>query len=198
MTNPARPLAADDLAVLDARAAELARPVDDDRPTQTVDVIPFGLGGQNFVAPVAGVREVQRLQVMSRVPQAPPALLGVTRVRSTILPVFDVVSLLGLGVRASGAETKWVLVVDAADHAPLALAAEKVDGVKPLPMTQMLSSEADQHQGALGITPDGAIVLDTEALLDTPPVFGDAAAAAAGASMATPSPHDGDEGGNDE
>lgn len=168
-------IAGDDLAVLEARAADLARPVDDDRTHDVVEVISFGVGGHDYAVPVPGVREVQRLHVVVRVPQSPPSLLGVTRVRSTILPVFDLAMLLGVGAAAPSAEMKWVLVLDASDRAPLAVAADWVDGVRPQATAEIFARDADQHPGSLGITPAGVIVLDTSALLEIPPVFGEPA-----------------------
>ena len=157
--------------LLAARAAELARPLDDLAEAQTVDLIPFIAAGQAYAVPAAAVREVRRLQVLARLPRAPASLLGVTRVRSTVVPVFDLPRLLELGGPVAAAPASWVLVLDVRDQPVLGLAAESVDGVQPYRLADIAPSSGGDTRAALGVTPQGVVVLEPDALLAAPAVF---------------------------
>ena len=172
MTNPLPSEgAADEAAVLKARAALLARRADDTSETRTVAVIPFIVGGQAYGVPALDVREVRRIHAMARLPQAPRGLLGVTRVRSSVVAVFDVPQLLNLATETSAADPEWVIVLESGGRSPLGLAVEVVDGVQQQAIDDIVSPVTGQVPGSLGITPQGTIVLDSDALLDAPPMF---------------------------
>lgn len=55
------------------------------------------LGAETYAVPVEHVIEVAELGVLTPVPGARPALLGVRNLRGDILPVFDLGSALGVG-----------------------------------------------------------------------------------------------------
>lgn len=160
-----------DEAVLEARAAELARAPDEGTEERSIDVIPFSVGGQSYAVPAAGVREVRRLEAIARIPLAPASLVGVTRVRSTIVPVFDLPALLGLDQGGVTAGSEWVLVLGGSDEPPLGVAAESVDGIQAQAVGDIVQTGAGETPAALGVTVDGVIVLDSDALLNRPAVF---------------------------
>lgn len=159
-------------AILEERAAALAGVGTDAAEEPSIDVIPFSVRGQSYAAPVAGVREVRRLQTIARIPRAPTWLLGVTRVRSTVVPVFDLPLLLGLNDGGGATAPEWVLVLHGRDEARLGLAADFVDGVRAENIGDMAHAGAHEVRATLGVTSAGVIVLDCEALLETPAVFG--------------------------
>jgi purine-binding chemotaxis protein CheW len=80
---------ADQLA---AQAAAVQAPV---VPTQ-LHLITFRLDGEEFGLPVETVREVIRVGDLTRVPQSPPHIRGVTNLRGRILPVVEIRTRLGL------------------------------------------------------------------------------------------------------
>jgi purine-binding chemotaxis protein CheW len=59
-------------------------------------LVTFALDGEEFGIPVVRVREVIRVSEITRVPQAPPHVRGVTNLRGRILPVVDLRSRFGL------------------------------------------------------------------------------------------------------
>lgn len=172
MSAQAQRLRNDEEAVLRARAAALAQPNVEDAGQDIVSLIPFRVAGQPYAVPVDGVRQVRRLTGIGRLPRSPASLLGITRIHSTVVPVFDLPALLGV---ASGAneEVAWVLVLGDADRPELGIAAQAVDGVRSLSLSAIVEpvGAAQERIGTWGVTPDGVTVLDVPALLAAPPVF---------------------------
>lgn len=169
-------------AVLRARAAALAQPNVEDAGQDIVSLIPFSVAGQPYAVPVDGVRQVRRLTGIGRLPRSPVSLLGIARIHSTVVPVFDLPALLGV---ASGAneEVAWVLVLGDADRPELGIAAQAVDGVRSLSRSAIAEpvGAAQERVGTWGVTPDGVTVLDVPALLAAPPVYATVQSAAAAA-----------------
>jgi purine-binding chemotaxis protein CheW len=67
---------------------------------EAVDVesawVAFRLDAEEYGFPIGSVREILRVEEITRVPQAPPFIRGVTNVRGKILPVVEIRSRLGL------------------------------------------------------------------------------------------------------
>jgi len=56
----------------------------------------FRLGGEEYAVMAADVREVLEIRELTRVPNAPDYLPGVTSLRGRMLPVIDLYTRLGL------------------------------------------------------------------------------------------------------
>ncbi|HEY9045999.1 MAG TPA: chemotaxis protein CheW [Ohtaekwangia sp.] len=56
----------------------------------------FALGEEKFAIPVDYVQEVVELEHVTRVPQAPPYMLGIINLRGRVLPLLDTKMKLGL------------------------------------------------------------------------------------------------------
>lgn len=172
MSTEAEGLRNDEEAVLRARAAALAQPNAEDAGEDIVSLIPFSVAGQPYAVPVDGVRQVRRLTGIARIPRSPASLLGITRIHSTVLPVFDLPALLEV---ASGTneEVAWVLVLGDGDRPELGIAAQAVDGVRSVARDAIVEPVGAAQEGirTWGVTPDGVTVLDVPALMAAPPVF---------------------------
>jgi purine-binding chemotaxis protein CheW len=72
-------------------------------------LLTLGVDGQRFGVAAALVREVARLPRLSRVPHAPPALLGLANIRGAVVPVL---SLAALVERSAGGERRVVILED--------------------------------------------------------------------------------------
>lgn len=70
----------------------------------------FWLGREEYAIPVVDVREIVRMPEVTRVPNAPPHLLGVANLRGRILPIVDLRTKLGMR-RATPTEEARVIVV---------------------------------------------------------------------------------------
>src|SRR5512139_2066840 len=86
------------LAVLRARARELARPpAQEDPSVRMVEIVEFTLGAERYAFPASAVREVFNLTEITPLPSVPAFVMGVTNLRGRILSVIDVRRLLELG-----------------------------------------------------------------------------------------------------
>lgn len=79
--------------------------------------------GRTIALPAASVREVTRLPRLTRVPQAPPSLMGLASLRGDVVPVVSLSALLG---ETAGAPTR-VVVIERGD--PIGLAVDAVETV---------------------------------------------------------------------
>jgi purine-binding chemotaxis protein CheW len=81
-------------------------------PGQELQVVVFGLGAERFALPVTEVREILDHRPAFRMPDTPEALLGLTDVRGTSVPMIDLRVRLGLPAADPTPATR-VLVVEA-------------------------------------------------------------------------------------
>lgn len=117
------------------------------------------VGGDWYGVPLASVRVVVRDPVVTRVPEAPGEVVGVTNVRGEVIPVVDTGTVLGV---ARGGGTATVAVVQTR-RGPIGLAGgTEADGV-------VLDEDLGESALGLGLRrhrAGGRVVtlLDTEAL----------------------------------
>lgn len=78
-------------------------------------LVTFALGGEEYGIPVAQVREVIRVSEITRVPQAPAHVRGVTNLRGRVLPVVELRSRLGLEPAALTPRSR-IAVVEVCDR----------------------------------------------------------------------------------
>ena len=111
-----------------ARDAEPPAPA----PAGELHLVTFALAGEEFGIPVTQVREVIRVGEITRVPQAPPHVRGVTNLRGRILPVVDLRSRLALEPAAPTPRSR-IVVVEVADRV-LGLLVDAVLQVAKVPL----------------------------------------------------------------
>jgi purine-binding chemotaxis protein CheW len=90
------------------------------------------LEGRDFALRVTDVVEVLRMVAYVPVPGAPPPLTGLINVRGRTIPLVDLRLRLGLAARASGLETR-IVVVSGPGGRPLGLLADEVVEAITLP-----------------------------------------------------------------
>jgi purine-binding chemotaxis protein CheW len=122
---------ADQVAAQQAAAATPA-------PVGTLHLITFRLDGEEFGLPVETVREVIRVGDITRVPQAPPHIRGVTNLRGRILPVVEIRSRLGLAPLVPRS-TARVIVVEVRGRV-LGLLVDSVAQVQKLPADRLVAA----------------------------------------------------------
>ena len=132
----------------------------------------FRIEEQLYALRAADVAEVIRVPAMARVPQGPPALLGIANLRGSVLPVAGLRELLGKKA-AAGISTARAIVLDIG--APVALVVDSVAALEDSTAEQVetrqkeLSAEgAEKLLGAFPIarTSQVAKILDIKALLE--------------------------------
>lgn len=128
----------------------------------------FTLGGEACAVHVRQARAVVTLGPLTRVPGAPPTLVGVTNVRGTVVPVVDLRPLIGLDEGSVGAGALAVVLEDGDLRAALAvdrvLGLERFEHALPPPDASCFVSLA------CGVLPsaDGTVtLLDGPAILAT-------------------------------
>lgn len=125
--------------------------------------VSFRLDREEFGLPVASVREVLRVGELTRVPQAPPHIRGVTNVRGSILPVVEVRTRIGLAPLDPGPAARIVvlevgeralgLLVDRVTHVVKVKATE----IEP-PPAEIVSARTDYVVG-VAKRPSGLLIL---------------------------------------
>jgi len=106
-------------------SATLERPAANRRSEQYVS---FTLGGEHYGADVTRVQEIKGFDSVTRVPYAPPFMLGVVNLRGAIVPVIDLRMRFGLK-QVPYDSTTVIVVVRVAGHRGERIAGLVVDAV---------------------------------------------------------------------
>jgi purine-binding chemotaxis protein CheW len=131
----------------------------------------FELDGQQYLFRIERIQEIITPARVTRLPEVPAYVLGVSNLRGTIIPVIDLRLLFGLPARPLDADSRTIVVVvgsrtvgctvDAVSHV-IRLAADQLK-----PATDAVTTEGPHYvAGFARIGDDIAIVLDVDQLLD--------------------------------
>jgi purine-binding chemotaxis protein CheW len=157
-------------AVLDERAAALARPDASGPAAETAPWMTFVLGRGTWAVEARWVRAVAPLGRLTRIPGAPAWLSGVMDVRGEVVPVVDIRPHLSLGGAAPSAFT--TLVVLGGERPDLGVAVQSASSIIELSSADILDRpELLAGQGRAwvrGVTRDALVLLDAKALLEDP------------------------------
>ena len=147
------------------RAGELARPDDDGHDTDPVDVLVVTLGGQPVALPVDVLREVRPPTPIAPVPGDGAVVVGVAGGHGEPLVLASLRTLLGQGPGPAPTE-QWVVVLDHPGE-PVGLLVDSADDIVTLDRRDL---RVPPRTSALvaAVTDDGALLLDTSALLADP------------------------------
>lgn len=154
-------------AKLEARARALARVPRKEADEASIEVLLFSLAAETYAVESRFVREVARFGEFALVPLAPETLIGLTNLRGEVLPVFDLRPLLGVP-RNRLTDLARAIVLEREGDAFAVLADEALD-VERVPRSALLPPTSlppgTEQAIVLGVTAQGVIVLDGEALL---------------------------------
>lgn len=81
----------------------------------TAQYLTLGIGSERFGIDISSVREILDMQAISRLPHAPPFLLGMINVRGASYPVVDLRTKLGLP-RQEPTEATRIIILDVPVH----------------------------------------------------------------------------------
>lgn len=146
--------------------------LDDAGAASTLQFLTFRIEGQRYALPAQEVAQIIRVPPMSRVPQSPPALLGIANLGGTVLPVASLRALLGIEETQARASTRAVvlnigsnvaLIVDAVDHL-IGIPAEKIETHQ----SELGTEAGEKLSGSFltGVEGEAAKILDIKGLLD--------------------------------
>lgn len=153
--------------LLEARARALATPRADVERDARLLVLVFVVAGERYALETRWLHAVVPRARWTRLPGAPPVLLGLTAFRGEPLAVFDLRPLLGADQPTDGQ-----VAVVLGEHAPeLALAADEVEGVAHVRTDEL--RPAPPGAAGLGRLPTRGVLEDGTALLDAAGLLGD-------------------------
>jgi purine-binding chemotaxis protein CheW len=139
---------------------------------QTLDLLVFWMGGEQYGIEVAHVREIYPLNQLTPVPRTPPFVAGIFSARGRILSVIDLRAFLGMSPLERSGQTKIVIVAstDPVLEMEIGILTDEVSDVITIfkesiepPLTTQVGTRADYLQG---ITADLLIVLNLSVLLN--------------------------------
>ena len=70
----------------------------------------FTLANQNYIFPIEQIQEIVIPTTISRVPEVPSYVDGVSNLRGTIIPIINLRALFGLSRKSNDAETRTIVV----------------------------------------------------------------------------------------
>src|SRR3954447_18681135 len=117
-----------------------------DRTGQQVELVVFGLDAHWLALPIGAIREIAPARAPARLPECPPAVLGLSNLRGTILVVLDLRPLLGYGPASASSAGRFLVLEDRVG--PTALAVDAVRGQVRCPVEQfrpLAAGEAAAH-----------------------------------------------------
>jgi len=88
--------------------------VDEAKTAEELQLVVFSLGREEFAVEVTQVREIMRMEEITRMPKSPPFVEGIINLRGQIIAVVDLAKRLNLEAAEKGAETR-IIVVEAED-----------------------------------------------------------------------------------
>jgi purine-binding chemotaxis protein CheW len=133
-------------------------------------LVTFALDREEFGVPVGRVREVTRVSEITRVPQTPPHVRGVTNLRGRVLAVVEIRSRLGLEPAVITPSSR-IVVVDVLERV-LGLLVDRVSQVTKVPAEcvvpapeEVVSAETDYVSGVARWNSRLIILLDLDKVL---------------------------------
>ncbi|MBK8596203.1 MAG: purine-binding chemotaxis protein CheW [Holophagales bacterium] len=125
--------------------------------------VAFLIDREEFGLPVESVREILRVGEVTRVPQAPPHIRGVTNVRGSILPVVEIRTRIGLPPLDPGPRAR-IVVLELGERA-LGLLVDRVTRVAKVRVTEIEPPPAEivttRTDYVVGVAkgPEGLLIL---------------------------------------
>jgi len=81
-------------------------------PDQTMQIIGFKLGEEEFGIDIFSVKEIIRMSIMTRVPNAPEFVVGVINMRGKVIPIIDLCTRFGLPVTDFSNADRKIIVIE--------------------------------------------------------------------------------------
>jgi purine-binding chemotaxis protein CheW len=160
--------------ILAERARRLARAADAElRPVESLEILPFRLGREQYALETQFAREVIRLTEFTALPGVPEFVIGVANLRGDIIPIFDLMRFFGFA--SQGLMDRSRVIVVGRAGADFGVIADSVQEVSRLPVENFAPNSVFEGQRGRecvqGVTRDAMIVLDGAALLSDQRLF---------------------------
>jgi purine-binding chemotaxis protein CheW len=146
-----------------ARRAERARAaVDADKAEATLPVAEFSLGKDRYAIPLAALRAVLPLKVVTPVPRSPVHVIGILRFQGQLVTAVSLMTL--LGVKGWRQDCAVLLVVEREGGGRVAIDCEHVPRIEALPQRAVDQARSRSRGPVYDVATDG---LHTVGLVDT-------------------------------
>jgi purine-binding chemotaxis protein CheW len=157
--------------ILEARAGELARPLEDTTELdQRLELIEFALAFENYGVDASFVREVHPLTDLTPVPCTPRFVLGIINVRGEIVSVIDIKRFFDMPEKGLTDLNK--VIVLQSDAMTFGILADLIIGMRSVAASEIQPPPAGltgiREQYLMGVTQDRMVVLDAPRLLADP------------------------------
>jgi purine-binding chemotaxis protein CheW len=159
--------------ILEERARELARPMEEEEQGEITSLLVLGVRAELYGIDITVVQETRSFTEMAPLPNVPPFWKGLVNVRGRLCPVLDLGRYLQVPEPVDpGAipdHDQEMLVVIGGAAVTVALLVDSVREIRRIPSGSIKPSAAESLGGAsravLGVTQDLVSVLDAGALL---------------------------------
>ncbi|MBL8226846.1 MAG: chemotaxis protein CheW [Bryobacterales bacterium] len=105
--------------------------------SQLDDYVVFSLCGADYAVPVRDIAEIGRIPAISRIPNLPEFVRGLTNLRGEVVPVLSLQSLLGIHETQSGGKGRVLFLQSREGIAATALLVDDVKGIQRIPSQQL-------------------------------------------------------------
>jgi purine-binding chemotaxis protein CheW len=158
--------------ILEERARELARPLDEEDQGASTSLLILGVGAERYGIDITTVQETRSLAQIAPLPNTPPFWRGLVNVRGRLCPVLDLGRYLQVpdaGPAAQHEHDLRMLVVVFAAGLTVALVVDSVGEIRRVPTGSVKATPAEApgagSRAIVGVTSDLVSVLDVEELL---------------------------------
>jgi len=140
-------------------------------------LIEFDVAGEAYGVDIESVREIIRLQPITRVPSVPDVVDGIINLRGVVTPIVDLRKLLQVTVAATTGDSR--VIVAETEHGPVGVLVDRVKGVVRLaagdlqPLSASATSDGvDYLDGVIPLEGRLLVVIDLARALDLESVRG--------------------------
>lgn len=153
--------------ILDQRAIELAAPLAcDAEETESIEILTFRMGDELYALETKYVLELRRVTTLTKVPDCPAFVRGITNLRGDVLAIIDLCAL--FQVTGPAGDQPWMLVVGD-ERAEFGIVIDAAVEVYPIHTREIFPTSVSisnvQRDVLRGVTKDAMLVLDGAALL---------------------------------
>ena len=170
MTDTRASLTDDEIqAILEKRAAALAKPPHQERIGEAIGVLVMHVGDERYGVDVRRIVEVRPIDTLTPVPGLPGIWAGLVNLRGVLHPVVDGARY--LGVERQTPEAPHVVVLTT-ENLVVGFLVDHISGLRTILVEDIespLGADAQAHRKAIsGVTPDLLLLLDVDTLLQDP------------------------------
>ena len=105
--------------------------------SQLDDYVVFSLSGGDYAIPVRDVAEIGRIPVITRIPNVPDFIRGLTNLRGEVVPLLNLPTLLGLQDTHPSVRGRVLFLHGGARGSATGLVVDEVKGIQRIQSTQL-------------------------------------------------------------